>query len=231
MRLLGTPKNILDVGCGAGTIAEYAEEMRKNGCKIMGIDINPKSAEEARKYYEDVIIGDIESLEEIPYETKYFDAMLFVSVLEQLKDPLNALVKFKKWLKDDGKIFIVIENAAHWSMRLRFLIGRIEYVNTGIWCWPKIRFFNKKSAMKLVSNAGLEIINLDVSPAFLLGGIRLRKKMRDKISKLPNKFLRIFGWFLVACLEIDYLVSKLWPQLFAIHFIMMTKKSETTPNL
>lgn len=228
---IGDGETILDVGCGEGTFVHCAKELRRNGCEIVGIEINPKLAKKAKKYYNAVIIGDIENLEEIHYDQKYFDVIVFSDVLPQLKNPLNVLLKFRKWMKDDGKILLSMPNAAHWTLRLNFLFGRIEYHETGIWCWPQLRFFNKKASMALVSDAEFEITDFDVSPGVLLGGLRLRDKTKRRFSTFLEGLMRVFDKVLLICLKIDYLLSKLWPQLFAIQFIIIAKKKQSLASI
>ena len=80
----------------------------------------------------------------IKYE-KYFDIIVFADILEHLKEPLEVLKRYKKYLKDDGYIIISIPNIANWKIRFKSLLGRFEYNEYGILDSGHLRFFNEKS--------------------------------------------------------------------------------------
>lgn len=192
VKLVGANKRILEIGCASGYISE---KLKENGCSVIGFEIDKESAVLAKRYCEDVIGGDIESVEKIPVEEKYFDGILFADVLEHLKKPLEVLKKLKKYLKDDGAVYISMPNIANWMIRLNLLFGKFEYQEQGILDKTHLRFFNEKSTLELVNNAGLEIIKFDVTPS---------------IPFIPKK--------------IGYGISRLAPNLFAFQFLIVAKK-------
>jgi len=161
VEVVGKNKLVLEVGCGSGFISE---RLIKNGCKVVGIELDPSTAKKARKFCEDVICIDIEQMNKINYPNNYFDVILFGDVLEHLKDPKGVLIKLKRYLKNDGYIVITIPNAAFWSQRLRLLFGKWEYKNGGQCERTHLRFFTLKSLKKLIDESGYNIDKLDVIP-------------------------------------------------------------------
>lgn len=185
-------KKVLDLGCAEGNLSE---EMQKNGCEVVGVEVNEHSAQMAKQYCREVIIGDLESIELNGKYENYFDFILFADVLEHLKEPLDVLCKFKHYLKDDGIIIISLPNIANWRMRLKLLLGNFDYEDRGLLDKSHLRFYNLKGAKKLLYDANLEIIDLDVS----LNGI--------------TKFTKLF-----------YSISLMWSNLFAYQFLLIAKK-------
>ena len=100
-------KCILEVGCAEGMTGK--ELKKRPGMFVAGIEMNKDAAEIARNVLDDVIIGDIEEME-IPYNPSSFDCIIFADVLEHLVDPLAAIHKVKKVLKNDGTIIMSIPN-------------------------------------------------------------------------------------------------------------------------
>ncbi len=76
-------------------------------------------------------------------------------------------------------------------MRLKILFGNFEYEDTGVLDNSHIRFFNEKSAKKLLSDAGYEIIKFDLT------GLE---------SPVGTKIMHKIG--------------TLWPNLFAYQFLI-----------
>ncbi len=115
--------------------------MFSNKCEVVGVEIDTKSAHKAKKFCNEVIVGDVESLKLSTKYHYYFDYILFADVLEHIKEPLLVLKKFKKYLKDDGCIIVSLPNISYWRMRIKFLFGNFEYNETGLLDNTHIRFF------------------------------------------------------------------------------------------
>lgn len=183
---------VLDVGCAEGNLAEV---MSLNNCEVFGIEIDQKSAQNAGKFCKNVVVGDVESIELSNKYHNYFDYILFADILEHLKDPLIVLKRFKKYLKNDGYILVSLPNISNWRMRIKILFGNFEYEDIGVLDKGHIRFFNEKSAKKLINDAGYEIIKFDLT------GLE---------SPIGANFIHKIG--------------TLMPNLFAYQFLIIAKK-------
>lgn len=172
--------NVLDVGCAEGNLSKM---MKKSGCKVFGIEINNNSAEIAKKYCSDVFIGDVERIVLTNEYEGYFDFIIFADVLEHLKEPLEVLMRFKKYLKDEGHVVISLPNISNWRIRLQMLLGKMEYENYGIMDEGHLRFFNEQSAKKLLYDAGFQIESFDLT----VGDVKYFPKLFYKLGLLlPN---------------------------------------------
>lgn len=147
VKLIGKNKTVLDVGCSSGYVAE---RLKRNGCEVIGIEINPSSAKKAKKYCKKVIVGDAEEIK-LPYKN-YFDVILLSDVLEHLKDPWSFLRKTRDYLKDDGKIVASIPNICFLYYRLKIMLGKFHYQDGGVFERTHLRFFVYKSARELVES-------------------------------------------------------------------------------
>lgn len=182
MNLVGMNKGGLEIGCATGQLSRWLSE---NGCEVIGIEINREMAEIAKKYCRDVLISDIEAIEDLPYLD--FDFILLLDVLEHLRNPFALLQKSTTYLKKGGSIVISLPNVANWMVRWNLSFGRFEYSERGILDGTHLRFFNEKSAKRLLVDAGFEIVKYDIIPSLPL--VKMRAKFMYIISKLrPNFF-------------------------------------------
>ena len=153
--------NVLEIGCGNGSTGCLLKKEKK-ATHVYGIEINDKLKSEAEKNLDQVIIEDIEKTE-LPFKKNFFDCFIFADVLEHLYDPWFVLNKIKPFLKTGGFILASIPNVQHWSVLLNLLRGRWEYKNDGILDNTHIRFFTKKSQLKMLSEAGFEVKKMEGS--------------------------------------------------------------------
>ena len=97
--LIENGKTVLDIGCTTGHLSA---ELRKKGCKVIGLEIDPEMADITKANCDEVICGNAEDIE-IPYRN-YFDVILYADVLEHIRNPLEVLTRFRDSLKKDGYI-------------------------------------------------------------------------------------------------------------------------------
>jgi 2-polyprenyl-3-methyl-5-hydroxy-6-metoxy-1,4-benzoquinol methylase len=182
-------KVVLDVGCATGYLAW---KLKEKGCNVFGLEIDSEMAEEAKLYCDKVVVGNAETTE-LPYK-EYFDVILFVDVLEHLRNPLEVLTRFKNYLKKDGYIVISIPNVANWFVRLSLLLGRFNYSATGciILDPGHLRFFTLSTVRDMLRKAGFREIHLDIT-------VNVRGATRFPFIKA---------------------LAKLWKKLFAGQFII-----------
>lgn len=160
INLIGKNKTVLEFGCNSGFTSKF---LKKNGCKVTGVEVNTYAAKMAKKYCERVITGDIETINYDEVLGKnLFDIIVFADVLEHLKNPELILVKIKKFLDKKGKLVISLPNIAHGSVRLEILSGDFEYEKFGILDDTHLRHFTKKSILRLLDSSGYFVEKIDV---------------------------------------------------------------------
>jgi 2-polyprenyl-3-methyl-5-hydroxy-6-metoxy-1,4-benzoquinol methylase len=147
---------VLDVGAADGSMARTLRQM---GCRVWGVEFDPSSAALARAWCEEVVEGDVEQLDFAATFDQKFDVILFLDVLEHLKDPLTVLRNAQQVLADGGHIVISLPNVAHAAMRAQLLSGRFAYTEVGLLDQTHLRFFDPTSVRQFLRDAGLVVLD------------------------------------------------------------------------
>lgn len=148
-------KRILDIGCASGHTGLKIKE--RQNCKIQGIEINEKAAQEAAKYLDGVICAPVETaLPTLPNHE--YDCVLILDVIEHLVSPEQVLLQVHEKISQDGHLVICVPNIGHWTIIQDLLEGRWDYKDQGILDRTHLRFFTYDSLVKLITNAGFKII-------------------------------------------------------------------------
>jgi 2-polyprenyl-3-methyl-5-hydroxy-6-metoxy-1,4-benzoquinol methylase/chromosome segregation ATPase len=155
LEMVGERKKVLDVGCATGY---FANLLVKRECDVVGVDINPVAAEEARKYCTSAIVADLDEviLPEI-LQGKQFDVIVFGDILEHLHEPIRTLDEARDLLNERGYVVASIPNISHGAIRLALLSGRFDYQELGILDDSHLRFFTVKTIDELFLTAGYRI--------------------------------------------------------------------------
>ncbi|MDE6608271.1 MAG: methyltransferase domain-containing protein [Lachnospiraceae bacterium] len=149
--------SVLEIGCGLGATLARIEYLWPKA-EAKGIELVERLVDIGANYL-DIIQGNIETME-IPYETKSFDYIILVDVLEHLYDPTKCLKRLVPYLKDDGFILCSIPNIMHMSVIVSLLRGKFEYQDKGILDRTHLRFFTLESIIKMLWECGLRIEHL-----------------------------------------------------------------------
>nr|WP_240912232.1 class I SAM-dependent methyltransferase [Thermococcus sp. M39] len=186
---------VLDVGCATGYLSAPIKKFGDN--LVYGVEISELAAKEAEKVLDGVIVGNIEEID-LPYPEGYFDVIICSDVLEHLFDPKNTLIRLKRYLNKDGVLLVVLPNVAHYTVRLALLRGKWEYQAHGILDIGHLRFFTKKSAVKMFKEAGYSIEGI-IPYTVLPFPLNVLDKMLRRI------FTRLFSRFCDTLFAYTYL--------------------------
>ena len=157
LALVGTGKRVLDVGCSSGYLAR---PLVARGCIVVGLELDPAAAAEARDVCEEVLIGDVETME-LPFEPGSFDVVLCGDLVEHLRDPEAFLARVRPFLKADGRLVLTTPNVANWAMRLGLLAGRWTYTERGILDRTHTHLFTRSTLVETLERAGYRVVELD----------------------------------------------------------------------
>ena len=148
-------QRVLSVGCGAGAMERV---LKRRAAEVVGVEMHGSSAEEAARYLDRVIVGDVEALD-LPFEEGHFDCIVYADVLEHLRDPCRVLEAHRRLLVDGGKIVISLPNVRFWSiLRMLVLRGDWAYQPIGLMDETHLRMFTAKSAHRLILAAGYRVV-------------------------------------------------------------------------
>lgn len=158
----GWPRDarILEIGTASGYIGR---ELRARGfAHLIGVEIDPAAAAAARPFYERHEVRDIErdglaGLGE-------FDVVICADVLEHLRDPAGQLAAVVGLVRPGGVVVVSLPNAVNWIARLQVLAGRFEYADRGLFDRGHLRFFTRRTARRLMEQAGLSVERIVATP-------------------------------------------------------------------
>ena len=114
-------ENILDVGCGTGSMTEALAE-RGDHASILGIDVSEPYVAFARARNKDPrITFDIGDASSLPYATGQFDRAVCQLVLMFLPDPFPAVVEMRRVVRPGGTVAACTWDAFGGQPHLRML--------------------------------------------------------------------------------------------------------------
>ena len=147
---------VLDVGSGSGAVARA---LAARGCRVWGIDLDSTSASLAEPWCDGVLLGDIETADLDAFlGPQRADAILFLDVLEHLRDPGAAIRRVLPFLAPGGKVIVAVRHAAHAAVRLRLLAG-VQTISEALLDRPQLHYFDRSAIQELFRNAGVRVID------------------------------------------------------------------------
>jgi len=150
-------KSALDVGCGAGLLAE---PLARLGAKVIGVDASPEVIAVARGHAAtmglaiDYRVGDVEALE------GQFDLVTAMEVIEHVADPAAFLKALAKRLASGGLLVMSTPNATGWSKLLMITVGEgLGRIPRGTHDFDK--FIAPERMKALLAEAGLKCLDAE----------------------------------------------------------------------
>jgi 2-polyprenyl-3-methyl-5-hydroxy-6-metoxy-1,4-benzoquinol methylase len=174
-------KIFLEIGCGEGNFGAKIKQTSPNSI-FWGMELDQNSSEQAKSKIDKVLVGNCESnVGDLP--DNFFDCVIFNDSLEHLLNPFLFLENINVKLKNNGYIVASIPNFRHYKNIYNLFFKRdLKYVDAGILDRTHLRFFTKKSILRLFEDRGYEV-------EILIGINRTRKlKIIILASVLPWLF-------------------------------------------
>jgi 2-polyprenyl-3-methyl-5-hydroxy-6-metoxy-1,4-benzoquinol methylase len=149
-------KTALDVGCGEGNFGKLLKE--KFGAEVWGFE--PVShAYQIAKENLDHVQNSIFAAESIP--DKKFDLITFNDVLEHMVEPGDVLRQCLEKLTTRGQIVASIPNILYFHDFFTMVFSKDwKYEPAGIFDKTHLRFFTRKSIVRLFEESGYEVVKL-----------------------------------------------------------------------
>jgi 2-polyprenyl-6-hydroxyphenyl methylase/3-demethylubiquinone-9 3-methyltransferase len=147
----------LDVGCGAGLLAE---PLARLGAEVTGIDASPEVIEVAREHAAAMMLeigyhaGDVEALE------GQFDLITCMEVIEHVADPAAFVRALAKRLAPGGLLILSTPNATGWSKLMIITLAEgLGRIPRGTHDFDK--FVAPERMTALLADAGLSCIDTE----------------------------------------------------------------------
>jgi len=150
-------KSALDVGCGAGLLAE---PLARLGATVTGIDATPDVIAVAREHSAamgltiDYRVGDVQELQ------GQFDLITCMEVIEHVADPAAFVRALAKRLSRNGLLIMSTPNATSWSRLMMITLGEgLGQIPRGTHDFDK--FVGPDRMKVLLADAGLKCLDVE----------------------------------------------------------------------
>lgn len=147
-------RRVLEIGCAAGMTG--AALKRRQECRVIGVERDPRAAAEAARRLDEVLEGDVEAMD-LPFERSTFDAVICADVLEHLHEPERVLARLRELIVPGGTLVASIPNIANVGVIAGAAEGRFEYVDAGILDSGHLRFFTRGTFVAVLESAGFRV--------------------------------------------------------------------------
>ena len=193
------PLKVLDVGCSGGRLAE---SMRARGHHVTGVDEHDDP--DTNKRVDAFVQADLE--QGIPDEVGGgYDLAIAADVLEHVRNSDQLIRQMGASVRRDGRVIVSIPNFGHWYPRLRTVLGIFDYDQRGILDKTHVRFFTRRSLLRMLKKNGFEVIDVTATglPLDAVSGSRF----------ILNRVVR----------KLDALLVRLRPTLFGYQFVVQAR--------
>ena len=167
-------KSALDVGCGAGLLAE---PLTRLGAKVTGIDAAPEVIAVAREHANaggleiDYRVGAVEALDGT------FDLVTCMEVIEHVADPAAFVHALARRLAPDGLLILSTPNATGWSKVMMITVAEgLGRIPRGTHDFGK--FIAPERMRTLLADAGLGFVDCEGIAWSPSRGLHLSDDMR-----------------------------------------------------
>ena len=160
-----TSRSILEVGCSSGAFGALLKE-RHPGITVWGIEPDVQASRIATGRLDRVITGTF-SADMLELNGQRFDAICFNDVLEHLANPEEALTGCRNLLDPGGVVVASIPNILFFYQISKILIEQDwKYEEFGIMDNTHLRFFTRKSIVRMFETTGYDVEKIEGINAF-----------------------------------------------------------------
>ena len=148
-------RKTVEFGCGNGAFSSLVKERYR--AESWGIDLNDAALKEAETKLDRVIHGNAaDVLRTLP--ANYFDCVICNDFLEHLVFPDRFLSEIRSRLQPGAFLIASVPNIRYWRTFIEYFFHKDwNYVDAGILDHSHLRFFTKKSIIRLLNSCGIKI--------------------------------------------------------------------------
>lgn len=161
---LGEGQNVLDIGCGFGTLLYIMKKEKK--ANVFGVELGNLDIKAAKEFYGlDVFRGSLETFAAKEENWGKFNIVIMHHTLEHLPEPVASLEQIKKLLKPEGILYIGVPNLMNIKKRPEIFFQRAHPFS-----------YSPHSLKLMLAKAGFEIIKFNKNAGYP-GGMEMAAKI------------------------------------------------------
>ena len=150
---------VLDLGCGGG---HNGAMLKKAGAReVVGVELDPGAARDARKRLDRVVECDLGRLDPAELGDQPFDAILASDVLEHLTDAEEVLARAVTLLRPGGAVVLSLPNVSNVYVFSQLLLKTWPRRSSGVFDRTHVRWFARRDMVRLLQDAGLEVLRVE----------------------------------------------------------------------
>jgi len=170
-----TAKRILEAGCGEGVFGALVKSLAE--VEYWGVEPSNAAYEVAKTRLDQSMCQPFSSALQIPKH--YFDCVVFNDVLEHLIDPEEAIKYAGMLLVQGGAIVASIPNIRHFPTAWKLIVNQDwKYQDEGILDRTHLRFFTRKSIIRMFEESGFDVQKIVGINAFAVNDVSENKLWR-----------------------------------------------------
>jgi|GEM_PF-6260451 len=158
IKFVGKNKSVLDVGCSAGYLSKFLID--NFDCKASGLEYDKEDAEKAAEFMDQVVVGNLETMDISKAFEKKFDCIVCADILEHLNNPKEVLKKLIPHCA--GHFVISIPNITHSAVIYEMLEGKFDYRELGLLDNTHRTFLTIDSFEKMLNELDVFVTDIEV---------------------------------------------------------------------
>ena len=201
IRALPPGLRLLDLGAAGGHLGRAVSDR----CAFLaGVEPDAAIGASSREGYDDWRSTDALSCGDW---SAPFDAVVCADVLEHLPRPEALLSRIRSWLREGGTLLVSLPNVANVTVRATLLTGRFPYADRGILDRTHLRFYTRRTAARLIEDAGFSVQRADATAMPL-------ELALPNAGRAATALMRGFA----------SASARVWPTLFGYQFVFEARK-------
>lgn len=155
LRLIGSNKSIVDLGCGDGFIMDRIKSANNS---VVGVEVAESAIKKSRakgyKVYDLLLEGNWSNK-----INEKFDVVFAGEIIEHIFDTDNFLQNIRKILKNNGRLIVTTPNLTSLGRRIMFFFGKSPLIEVTARSYDAghIRYFTGKTLTDLLVQNGYKI--------------------------------------------------------------------------
>lgn len=154
-KLTDQRKQIFDLGCGNGAVANYFADQ---GFEVIGVDPSTQGVREGQKQYPHIKIYQGSAYDDLAAQYGQFPIVLSLEVVEHVYSPRDYAKTLYNLVEDGGIAVISTPYHGYWKNLALALSGQMDAHFTALWDHGHIKFWSPQTLTILLEEVGFHHI-------------------------------------------------------------------------